>query len=284
MTDDPVYYQPPAAHEHHIRGLIRFLIVFFAALITVVTLIVLNAQSLAQKLPFSAEKRFVEGIERTVAGFVDGQRDANALSIERYLQALADELAVNMSVPEDFTITVHLLKSDEINAFATLGGHLFVLSGLIEALPDENSLAMVIAHEIGHVRHRDPLAGLGRGVALQIIYSFLTGQASTSTDLAAYGGNIGLMFFSREQEELADLAAIEGLHSTYGHVAGSATLFRVLADSADTDELQFPDWLSTHPQHEARVQALDSYAAERGWSSGMPRAYPPGIIRGLESL
>lgn len=284
MGDDPVYYQPPAEHDAHIRGMIKFLVGFFAVLIVAVVAVVLSAQSLARMLPFSAEKRFAEGIERTITALVDDTRGAESRRIENYLQSLADELAVNMEVPDEYEISVHFLGSKEVNAFATLGGHVFVLGGLVETMPDENSLAMVLAHEIAHIKHRDPLAGLGRGVALQIIYSFLTGEYSRSPDIAAYGGNIGLMFFSREQEQSADLAAIQGLQSTYGHVAGSETLFRVLAENQNTGETTFPAWLSTHPRHELRIETLRAHAEERGWGRESPRPYPPEILAALEAI
>ena len=96
---------------------------------------------------------------------------------EAALQALADRLAANMDLPEDLRITVHYLDEDEINAFATLGGHVFVLRGLIERVPDENALAMVMAHEIAHAANRDVAANMGGALLLQLVVGTVTGMS-----------------------------------------------------------------------------------------------------------
>ena len=63
---------------------------------------------------------------------------------------------------------MHYDASDTVNAFATLGGHVVIYRGLLEKLPNENVVAMVVAHEIAHIKHRDPVAALGRGVAITL--------------------------------------------------------------------------------------------------------------------
>ncbi|MGH8741519.1 MAG: M48 family metalloprotease, partial [Burkholderiales bacterium] len=86
--------------------------------------------------------------------------------IEPYLRALTARLASAQSLPEGMSVQVHYDEGEVANAFATLGGHIVLYQGLLEAMPDENALAMVIAHEIAHVRHRHPIASVGRAAAL----------------------------------------------------------------------------------------------------------------------
>lgn len=285
MEQEPVYYQLPPGHDHQLRRMVRFLVLFFAGLILLAAAIVWNAQWLATKLPFSAEKRFADGMERTISGWFDTPRSAQRDLIESYLQDLADDMTARMEVPEDFQIKVHLMASKELNAFATLGGHLFIFSGLVKDVPDENTLAMVMGHEIAHIKHRDPLAGLGRGVALQIILGFVTGNSSSSADIAIYGGQAGLTYFSREQEQAADTAAIHALQSRYGHVAGSDTLFRIVAGRQQAEErLDIPEWLSTHPDLKARIDRLTDYARSQGWGRQAPQPVPEAVRQALEEL
>jgi predicted Zn-dependent protease len=47
---------------------------------------------------------------------------------------------------------VGILDSPDLNAFATVGGHVFVCRGLLEALADEDAVAAVLAHEIAHIQ------------------------------------------------------------------------------------------------------------------------------------
>src|SRR5690606_14951325 len=97
---------------------------------------------------------------------------------------------------------------------------LFVYNGLLKEMPDENSLAMVLAHELAHIKNRDPVAAMGRGLAMTMLYAFATGDYSAGADLASVGGELGMARFSREQEKVADLAALQTIHSHYGHVGG----------------------------------------------------------------
>lgn len=284
MAEEPVHYQPPAEHEQHVRKLGKFLIIFFVALFILGGLVVLNAQKLASALPFSAEQRFANGIARTIDPWLDSTRDAEYDVIEGYLQTMANELASDMTLPSDHELKVHFLDWDELNAFATIGGHIFVMQGLVESLPDENSLAMVLAHEIAHVKHRDPLAGVGRGIAIQIIYSFLTGNSQVSADYAAMTSQAGMLFFSREQETAADIVAMEGLHTRYGHVAGSDALFRIVADAMGEKGQAVPDWLLSHPEPASRIEELAAHALSQGWRYDVPRPYPQHITEALESV
>ena len=48
----------------------------------------------------------------------------------------------------------YVVKNESVNAFATLGGHIFIFSGLIDMTDEPEELAAVLAHEIGHVEKR----------------------------------------------------------------------------------------------------------------------------------
>jgi len=90
-------------------------------------------------------------------------------------------------------------------------------------MPDENSLAMVLAHEIAHIKHRDPIVSTRRGLLVRLVYGLLTGD---TTFVAEVASDAGLLFFSREQEVVADMAAVEGLRSMYRHVGMATTFFK----------------------------------------------------------
>ncbi|MGB3296964.1 MAG: M48 family metallopeptidase, partial [Phormidesmis sp.] len=59
-------------------------------------------------------------------------------------------------------LKVRILETNEENAMVTAGSYLFVTDGLLAAVKSENELAFVLAHEMGHLQHRDPLRALGR--------------------------------------------------------------------------------------------------------------------------
>lgn len=236
-------------------------------LFIVVTIVSLSfaAHMLAPFIPFSAEQKMANMFSSQMQDEQVAPEDA---AVSRYLQALADRLAEAQKLPEEMTITAHYIDDDTVNAFATLGGHVFFFRGLLENIPNENALAMVMAHEIAHVKYRHPIKSLGRAV--------ITGTAIAIVSTAA-GGNIigdvlgetGLLTalkFSREQEQQSDETALQSLANVYGHVKGANSLFNVL-EEAQKDTLQPPEFFSSHPHTDNRIDNIAAMANNNKWST-----------------
>lgn len=271
-TKARVYVTPPEHHDD-IRRMVIGLALFFTVLAMLVVGVVIYASDLARLLPFSVEKRFVRPYEAMADYWYDETPSAENQNIQLSLQDLTQELAQSMDLPAEFELQVHYIDTEQINAIATLGGHIFVFRGLLEIMPDENSLAMVLAHEIAHVKHRDSVAGLGRGLALQMFYSFISGDYSAGVDIALKTGEVGILYFSREQEQSADMAALSVLNKRYGHVYGYDTLFQYLSDHqlkedshrSESVEFERIEWLSSHPQLQQRIDKLTQKAESESW-------------------
>jgi len=78
-----------------------------------------------------------------------------------YLNTLGQALAQASDVPETFNgYHFLILNSDEINAFAAPGGLIFATRGLLRCCRNEDAVAAVLAHEIGHVEHRHGLQAI----------------------------------------------------------------------------------------------------------------------------
>jgi beta-barrel assembly-enhancing protease len=70
-----------------------------------------------------------------------------------YLNNICSAITINSPQPDAYNgYHVALLDSNEINAFATSGGHIFVTRGLVNAAKTEDALAGVIAHEVAHIQ------------------------------------------------------------------------------------------------------------------------------------
>ena len=184
--------------------------------------------------------------------------------VSAYLRDLADRLIAADPLPEGVSVTVHYDASSMVNAFATLGGNVVITRGLLQAMPHENALAMVLAHEIAHVRERHVIRALGRGVLTSIALAAIGG--ASGSDVA--GGLIGQagftagLTFSRSQERDADRIALRGVYALYGHVAGAETVFETLAQVHRHGP---PEWLSTHPDSRKRIAAMADEASRHGW-------------------
>ena len=166
------------------------------------------------------------------------------------------------------TIKMHYVNDDTVNAFATLGGHVVMFRGLLEKVPDENTLAMVTAHEIAHIKHRHPIKALGRAVIVGVAIGLMStnmGDSMTSRIL----GDAGLLTtlkFSRDQETESDNTAMNAMASHYGHVTGADKLFEILQQEHEGNGLRVPQFLSTHPLSEQRIQNVSNRAVQAGWS------------------
>jgi len=186
-------------------------------------------------------------------------------ALQGYIDALADRLTQRMELPEDMRISLRVDGGETFNAFATLGGNVLLYRGLLEALPHENALAMLLAHEIAHVAHRDPIVGIGRGAAVQLVFGLLFGDPNL-----AVLGSAGLytqLHFSRAMERSADSAALAAVHGLYGHVAGARDLFNTIqAERVRSGSGEPPAVFNSHPLDQKRIEALDLLASERQWS------------------
>jgi predicted Zn-dependent protease len=90
-------------------------------------------------------------------------------------------------------------------------------------------------------------------------------------------GLLTLLTFSRDMEEDADAQAIRALHAYYGHVAGAAELFEVLHQGDEAVGL--PEFFSTHPLDDSRIEHLQELTASAGWSEqGATTPLPPEIV------
>ena len=241
-----------------------------AAAAAVLAVLLFTADRLAPLLPFRYETA------AAAAAFRDRPSDK---IIEPYLKRLGERLARAQGLPQDITVDVHYDEAPVINAFATLGGHIVVYQGLLEAVADENALAMVLAHEIAHVRHRHPIAGLGRSAAFGFFLMLLGADSGVQAvgSAVSHGGVLTMLSFSRGQEQQADATALETLARAYGHVGGADRFFRHMLEQRGSREP--PQFLSSHPLTAGRIAALADLAAQRGWSLEGPVTALPETVR-----
>ena len=245
------------------------------AVMALLLLLSVLAKFLTPLIPFSVEQRLAEQMLTRVPTPVLSE---SQLQKQQYLRDLAAQLLAHQPLPEGMTLTVHYGPSSTVNAFATLGGHIFILEGLIEKMPSENALAMVLAHEIAHILHRDPIVALGRGVTVSLALMSLTGLANSSAMdwLLQQMGFVTVTRFTREQERAADERALRMLQAHYGNVAGAERIFEVFADRVDGREP--PAFLATHPQNSARIERIREFARTHP-QRGQPQALPEIVTR-----
>ena len=248
-------------------------IIFFAVII-----LSLAAEKLAIYIPFKMEQDLIP--EMWAQAEPETESEISKRTRE-YLQSLSDQLADHMQLPEEMEITVHYIEGDTVNAFATIGGHIFIYQGLLDELESENALAMVIAHEVAHIFHRHPIIAMGRGVVIGLLLSAISGASGDLFvgQIVSETGMIALLNFTRDQEREADITALTAVNGLYHHVAGTNDLFRVLMAAHDLDSIEPPLFLSTHPLTQDRIDDLTQYAHGQGWTTEATLAPFPQELR-----
>jgi predicted Zn-dependent protease len=108
-------------------------------------------------------------------------------ALTAYLNRICNTIVINSSRPEIYNgYHVAILDSNEINAFATSGGHIFITRGLIACTDSEDSLAGVIAHEISHILLQHSIKAIKNSRVTQALLV----TASSAAGVAAEGLNL----------------------------------------------------------------------------------------------
>ncbi len=186
-----------------------------------------------------------------------------------YVRRVGDRLAAQ-SPRSDVPYAFHVVDTPEPNAFA-IPGHVYVTRGLLVLLNDEDELAGVLAHEVGHIAARHAVQRLSRALPAGIVtgvVSGVTGMASPLLgSLFSAGGSLAtealLAPYSREQEREADRV---GQEMTGRAGWDPAALARALATLERVEGLgdeprRRPSFLDSHPSTPERARATAAYAA-----------------------
>ncbi len=166
---------------------------------------------------------------------------------------------------QPFDYEFFIINIPEVNAFAVPGGKVFLNNGLILLVENEDELAGVISHEIGHVvaRHIAKRSEKGQIISLAVLGAliagiFLGGQApgiiaTTSTAVA----ETAFLKYSREDEEEADYLGSKFMEKAGYNRQGMISFLRKMRRLEGSSSGNLPAYLLTHPAIEARISNLE---------------------------
>lgn len=267
--------QPPeginTTEEHPLKEFSTLLIGALLLIVVAMFLLGFFGSYLAGKIPFSAEVKLASLYDEPEVQ----NKSENEQQLRQYLQNLADKISKAQQLPEEIKITVHYVDDDDVvNAFATLGGHVILYRGLLKKLSSENALAMLLGHEIAHVKYRHPIKSLGRGVAASIALAAITG--STHSNALGETGLLTVLHYSRKMEQQSDEEAMQTLYRLYGHINGGAAPFMEFQKMRNEENLgESMALLSSHPLDQQRIDHFARMAKREQWkTTGELRALP----------
>jgi predicted Zn-dependent protease len=197
-------------------------------------------------------------------------------TVDRYVDAIGDRLARAMG-PQEFQPEFTVVADNDINAFATFGGSVYVNSGLILRSRNVSELAGVIGHELGHVKHRHVAEKYARGQNASLLRNLMVtgagiaagGGAATVADMVTGVSTLAYMNnFSREDEIEADDFAVEILPRAGYDPMGLVTMFETLQNESGGRGASF---LSSHPAPADRISGTLARIQEEGPFPGVRR-------------
>ena len=204
----------------------------------------------ARHVPWSVEKRLAAlpaGLPEIQPCDLSRHKEAAAL-LDRVIRRVYPLYATD----REFPVRITMIRGATVNAFAFLGGQIYVYEGLLKQTESAEELAGILAHEIEHVKRRHIMQGVFvRLLTVEAIKFILTGQGSIDPKLA---GMLLNMRFSREQEGEADAGGLKRLHDAKVDIAGFQHFF-ARAEKAPL----LPTILSDHPANEARAALMAKY-------------------------
>ena len=158
-----------------------------------------------------------------------------------------------------------LFDSPEKNAFVLPGGQVGFYRGLYEICARDDWMATVLGHEVGHVTGRHAAERYSREAATQTALQVAGTQINSQLAMAALGlgAQVGVSLpFSREQEAEADIIGIRYMQAAGYDPRESIPFWSAMASGGGSRP---PEFLSTHPDPDNRIQRLRNYINEQGW-------------------
>jgi predicted Zn-dependent protease len=185
--------------------------------------------------------------------------------LQQYVQQIGEKLAKASQRPDlDWTFTV--LDTDDVNAFATPGGFVYISRGILPYLATEAQLAAVLGHEVGHVAARHSVQQQSQSTiagVLSTAAAVFTGQPALG-DLTSMAGSAIIHGYGREAELQADSLGAEYLARTGYKPEAMIEVVSVLKDQeqferdrarAEGREPQiYHGVFSTHPDNDTRFR------------------------------
>ena len=178
---------------------------------------------------------------------------------------------------EDLDWEFVVFDRPEVNAFVLPNGKVGAFRGLMELAKDDDELAGVLGHEVGHILARHPSERVSQQLALQVgvgLAQAVLSNGEHSEHASEIAGALGagamygvILPYSRSHELEADRLGLELAQRAGFDPAGTLRFFERMAQEG-ANQPQPPEVLSSHPADESRLEALRQAVAELPPASG----------------
>jgi Zn-dependent protease with chaperone function len=209
------------------------------------------ADRLAPLIPNTLERRIGDAADGQIRVFFGGKACSNNAAGRAAFFKLMRKLSTAAGI--DTPIRADVLDTPVPNAFALPGGKVYLFSGLLAKAENPDEIAGVLAHELGHVSHRDNTRNMIYSGGTSFLIGLLFGDVTGSGALVFASRSLITASYTREAEQGADDFAIQVMHRLGRPTKAMGDLiFRITGNQGD-NTLSI---LSNHPLTEDRLKYL----------------------------
>ncbi len=224
------------------------------------------AERLAPLVPVTVERKLGDAVDMQVRGTLDTRHlgagfECGAAESEKPGRAALDRMVHRLEAAAALRMPLHtvVLRRNEANAIALPGGQIFVFRGLIAKADNADQVAGVIAHEIGHVAHRDGTKSVLQGGGLSLLFGMLLGDFVGGGAVVLAARAVLQSSYSREVEAAADRYGAELMNRAGGNARALAVMLGKIGGATEPGMKILLD----HPETKARVAAINKLASPK---------------------
>ena len=224
------------------------------------------AGRLAPLVPAALDRKLGDAVDIELHGMLDRDKAGAAFECgnansEKPGRAALDKIVSRLAAAADLPSPLRpvVVRRADPNAMALPGGKIYIFRGLIAKADNADEVAGAIAHEIGHIAHRDGTREVLQAGGLSFLFGMLLGDFFGGGAVVFAARTVLQLSYSREAEAAADAYGAELMNKANGNAKGLATMLAKIGGATEPGM----KILLNHPETAARVAAINKIAAGR---------------------
>ncbi|MBX7043331.1 MAG: M48 family metalloprotease [Ignavibacteria bacterium] len=215
-----------------------------------------------QRVSLTPQQEIVLGLQSAPEMINQMGGEVRDPKINNYVESVGQKIVSGTEAGRsEYKFDFHVLADQNtVNAFALPGGQIFITMGLLKMLENEDQLAGILGHEIGHVIGRHGAEQMAKQELTQGLISAadiaLTepGSPNAAAMISRYVAGMINMKYGREDELESDRFAVKYMHETGYEPAQMIEVMHILDRAAGGKAP--PEFLSTHPNPDNRIDHI----------------------------